>query len=147
MPMITVRFATPQPMPGLKPRVAEAVSRLSSRILHKDPRVTAVLAEEAAAEDWTCGGISLAEARKASFWLEIRVTDGTNTHAQKAAFVAAAFETMGELLGPLHEESYVHVHDVRGDAYGYGGRTQESRKTDAKPARKAAPESLGLSLL
>ena len=147
MPMITVRFATPQPTPRLKPAIAAAVSGLSSRVLRKDPQVTAVLVEQAAAEDWTCGGISLSEARKASFWLEIRITDGTNTHDEKAAFVAEAFATMGELLGPLHEESYVHVHEVRGDAYGYGGRTQESRKADRKPARKAAPESLGLSLL
>jgi 4-oxalocrotonate tautomerase len=34
---------------------------------------------------------------------------------------------MAQLLGPLHEESYVHVHDVRGDAYGFGGLTQERR--------------------
>lgn len=31
------------------------------------------------------------------------------------------------LLGPLHEVTYIHVHDVRAAAYGYGGRTQESR--------------------
>jgi 4-oxalocrotonate tautomerase len=34
---------------------------------------------------------------------------------------------MGELLGPLHQESYLHVHEVRGDAYGFGGLTQERR--------------------
>ena len=34
---------------------------------------------------------------------------------------------MGKILGPLHEESYVHVHDVRDDAYGYGGLTQGQR--------------------
>ena len=31
------------------------------------------------------------------------------------------------LLGDLHEESYIHVQDVRAAAYGYGGRTQEWR--------------------
>ena len=36
-------------------------------------------------------------------------------------------ERMEELLGPLHRESYVHVHDVRADAYGFGGLTQERR--------------------
>jgi 4-oxalocrotonate tautomerase len=34
---------------------------------------------------------------------------------------------MGKLLGPLHQESYVHVHDVRDDAYGFGGLTQGRR--------------------
>ena len=35
---------------------------------------------------------------------------------------------MSELLGPLHEASYVHVHDVPADAWGYGGRTQAHRR-------------------
>jgi hypothetical protein len=51
----------------------------------------------------------------------------TTVERSKAAFVAAAFQSMEKLLGPLHGESYVHVDDVRGDAYGYGGLTQERR--------------------
>ena len=37
------------------------------------------------------------------------------------------FKRMGELLGPLHNESYAHVDEVKGDAYGFGGLTQERR--------------------
>jgi 4-oxalocrotonate tautomerase len=40
---------------------------------------------------------------------------------------------MEKLLGPLHEESYVFVHAVDGDAYGYGGRTQNGRWAAAHP--------------
>ena len=53
--------------------------------------------------------------------------DGTNTREEKAAFVVASFSKMSELLGPVHPESYVHVNEVRGDAYGYGGLTQNER--------------------
>ena len=46
---------------------------------------------------------------------------------------------MRKLLGTLHEESYVHVHDVRDDAYGYGGVTQGQRYiTGNRPARVAS---------
>ena len=31
------------------------------------------------------------------------------------------------VLGPLHHETYLHVDEVRGDAYGFGGLTQERR--------------------
>jgi 4-oxalocrotonate tautomerase len=41
---------------------------------------------------------------------------------------------MGELLGPLHHESYLHVDEVRGDAYGFGGLTQERRYIAGKAA-------------
>ena len=127
MPLITVTFASPHRKIPAKAEIATAVSRLSSGVLHKDPKVTAIIVTSVPAEDWFCGGVSLAAAGRASFWLDIHITDGTNTKDEKAGFIAAAFETMGQLLGPLHEESYVHVHDVRDDAYGFGGVTQGQR--------------------
>jgi 4-oxalocrotonate tautomerase len=119
MPMITVRYATAQRKSGLTEMIAKAASRLSV--------LTAVTVEQIAPEDWFIGDKSLTRHGLASFWLDIRIVDGTNTREEKAAFVAATFAKMSELLGPLHNESYVHVNDVRGDAYGYGGLTQNER--------------------
>lgn len=127
MPLITVTVASPHKDVPVKASIAAEVSRLSSTILHKDPKVTAVIVTFVPPEDWFCGGRSLAEARLASFWLDIHVVDGSNTKDEKAAFIDAAFKSMKKLLGPLHEESYVHVHDVRDDAYGFGGLTQGRR--------------------
>ncbi|APO97675.1 MULTISPECIES: tautomerase family protein [Xanthomonas] len=62
-----------------------------------------------------------------SFSLEIIVTDETNTKAEKAEYLAEVFACFERLLGPVHPTSYVHVHDARASAYGYGGRTQEAR--------------------
>jgi len=141
MPLITVTYASPHKTPVSKPAIAAEVSRLSSTILGKDPKVTAVIITETDPADWFCGGRSLADQKLASFWLDIHITDGTNTKDEKAAFVAAAFKAMGKLLGPLHNESYVHVHDVRDDAYGFGGLTQERRyiaRVLAVPAVSAA---------
>ena len=127
MPLITVTVSTPHQKVLDKAAIAAEVSRLSTTILRKDPKVTAVVVSRVPSDDWFCGGKSLTEAWLASFWLDIHITDGTNTKDEKAAFIAAAYESMAQLLGPLHEESYVHVHDVRGDAYGFGGLTQERR--------------------
>lgn len=127
MPMITVRYAAVQRKAGLTDAIARAANKLSADILHKNPQITAVTVEEVAAENWFIGDRSLAQHGLASFWLDIRIVDGTNTRDEKAAFVAAAFAKMKELLGPLHGESYVHVNEVRGDAYGYGGITQNER--------------------
>ncbi len=68
----------------------------------------------------------------ASFWLDIVVVDGTNTKDEKAAYVAGVFAAMSALLGPLHPESYVLVREVKADAYGYGGLTQEQRYVERK---------------
>jgi len=48
-------------------------------------------------------------------------------------FGREAFAGMERLIGPLHEESYVLMHAVDGDAYGYGGRTQNGRLAVAHP--------------
>jgi 4-oxalocrotonate tautomerase len=127
MPIIQVKYSTPRSRPGLERAVADAASQLSAEFLRKDPKLTAVVAEEVAAERWVVGGRSLAEAGLASFFLDIKIVESTNTKDEKAAFIAATFRTMGELLGKLHEESYVYVHDVHGYAYGFGGLTQERR--------------------
>src|SRR5438445_1075064 len=142
MPLITVTYSSFRKAPSLKAEIASAVSDLTARILHKDPKVTAIIVKSVDASDWFAGGKSLAEQKLASFWLDVHVTDGTNTKDEKAAYIAAMFKRMGELLGPLHHESYLHVDEVKGDAYGFGGLSQERRyiagKLDVAPQRAAA---------
>jgi 4-oxalocrotonate tautomerase len=142
MPLITVSYSTSRQTPQLKSDVAATVSELTAEILHKDPQVTAIIVKSVDAADWFAGGKSLAEQKLASYWLDIHVSEGTNTKDEKAAYLAAMFARMGELLGPLHEETYLHVDEVRGDAYGFGGLTQERRyitgKLEVTPQRAAA---------
>lgn len=142
MPLITVTYSSSRHIPSLKAEIAAAVTELTASILRKDPKVTAIIVKSVDAADWFAGGKSLAEQNLASFWLDIHVSEGTNTKDEKAAYLAAMFKRMGELLGPLHNESYLHVDEVRGDAYGFGGLTQERRyiagKLDAAPQSAAA---------
>lgn len=133
MPMITVRYVTPQPRPQLRDEIAAFASQMGAERLGKDPGITAVLVEEADPKGWFIAGKRPTDAGLSAFWLDIKITAGTNVKAETAAFVQAAFEGMQALLGPLHEESYVLVHAVDGDAYGYGGRTQNGRWAEANP--------------
>jgi 4-oxalocrotonate tautomerase len=142
VPLISVTYSSSRHTPSLKADIAAAVTELTAKILHKDPKVTAIIVKSVDAADWFAGGNSLAEQKLASYWLDIHVSEGTNTKDEKAAYLAAMFNRMGELLGPLHTESYLHVDEVRGDAYGFGGLTQERRyiagKLDVAPHRAAA---------
>ena len=127
MPLITVSYTSSRRSPSLKADIASAVSKLTAEILHKDPKVTAIIVKSVDADDWFAGGKSLAEQKLASYWIDIHVTEGTNTKDEKAAYLAAMFKRMAEILGPLHPETYLHVDEVKGDAYGFGGLTQERR--------------------
>lgn len=126
MPIITIKLSAHR-SPDLSRQVAATVLELTSRILGKNPQVTAIAIDYVDPQDWIVGGRTLAEQGKSSFFLDIKVVDETNTKAQKAQYVQEVFDAFGRLLGELHAESYVHVHDVRPTAYGYGGRTQEWR--------------------
>jgi 4-oxalocrotonate tautomerase len=142
MPLISVTYSTQREAPSLKAGIAAAITELTAKILHKDPKVTAVIVKSVDAADWFAGGKSLAEQKLASYWIDTHVSEGTNTKDEKAAYLAAVFARMGELLGPLHEETYLHVDEVKGDAYGFGGLTQERRyiagKLEVAPRRAAA---------
>ena len=141
MPLITVTYSSQRQTPSLKADIAAAVTELTAKILHKDPKVTAIIVKPVDAADWFAGGRSLAEQQLASYWLDIHVSEGTNTKDEKAAYLEAMFTRMADLLGPLHHETYLHVDEVRADAYGFGGLTQERRYIAGKlevAARSAA---------
>ena len=107
--------------------IAATLSRLTAQLLHKAPELTSVAISHLDAAHWFVGGPSLQAQGKASFFLDILISDETNTAAEKAAYIAAVFAAMQESLGALHEVSYIHVHDARQAAWGYGGLTQQFR--------------------
>jgi 4-oxalocrotonate tautomerase len=126
MPILNLKVSAPRSA-SLSRTLSEGLVEATTRILRKNPDITAVAIDYVSPEDWIVGGKSLAEQKKASFWLDIKVVDGTNTKDEKALYLAEVFAFMGRVLGTLHEESYVLVHEVPADAYGFGGLTQEHR--------------------
>jgi 4-oxalocrotonate tautomerase len=137
--MITVRYVTPHPRPELRREIAALAARLAADCLGKDPGVTAVLVEAADPAGWFIAGEEPTASGLSAFWMDIKITAGTNVKAETTAFVGAAFTEMAALLGPLHEESYVLVQAVDGDAYGYGGRTQNGRWAEVNRSRLPQP--------
>lgn len=126
MPILNVKVGARR-SPELSARIAALLLELTTRILGKQPQLTSIAIEYVDPDDWIVGGRSLTEQRKSSFYFDIRITDETNTKVEKARYIRESFDGFAALLGDLHEESYIHVMDVRAAAYGYGGRTQEAR--------------------
>jgi len=113
--------------PQLAGRVARVAVDLTAKLLLKDPALTAVAVDFIDPQQWFIAGKSLAGSAVRSYHWMVSITDETNTKREKAAYLAAVHQAMGELLGGVAEHSYVHVADVRASAYGYGGLTQEHR--------------------
>lgn len=131
MPILNLKVSA-EPSAELSEAVASGLVEITARVLRKNPQITAVSIDYTPPEHWIVGGQSLAQQGKASFWLDIKVVDGTNTKDEKAEYLAEVFALMRRVLGNLHEESYALIHEVKADAYGYGGVTQEHRYVAGK---------------
>lgn len=141
MPSLDVTYAIPSGEAGArKVAVANLVLDLTERLLGKKRALTAVTLVEVPAADWFIGGRSAADLGQATYRVVARVTEGTNTKAEKARWIAAVHDGLVRLLGPTRPESYAVVEEVRADAWGWGGETQEHRAVAEALASKAETE-------
>lgn len=135
MPTLALKLSTATTADEAR-QLALTLTDLTVDLLHKRRELTAVSVETIAPGHWYIGGDGVGNLTAQTFQLTITVTEGTNSDDEKARFIAAVFGTMADFLGRLDPASYVVVQDVAGEAWGYGGRTQASRRTGT--AAKAA---------
>ncbi len=126
MPILNVKVSA-EKSPAMVRAIADMLLDLTVRLLGKKRELTAIAIDFIDPACWVVGGVPLSELNKSSFNFDIKITDEINSKDEKAAYIRAAFAGFAALLGDLHEESYIHVQDVRAAAYGYGGLTQEYR--------------------
>lgn len=126
MPYLHIQISGPED-DALARGVAEAGTELTARLLGKQPAHTSVVIDFIEPSRWFIAGQALSGAPRRSYHWMVSITDETNTKREKADYLAAVHQAMDELLGGAAEHSYAHVADLRGSAYGFGGRTQEHR--------------------
>jgi 4-oxalocrotonate tautomerase len=124
MPTLQLKLSPPQPAARVA-ALARRLTELSTDLLGKRKEVTAVVVDELMPGKWF---IASHRPEQVTALLEISVTQGTNTEAEKQAFIAAAFRELEQQLGPLEEASYVVVRELPAADWGYGGMTQAARR-------------------
>lgn len=127
MPTLVLKLA-PLPEPSRCQALASALTRITADTLGKRADVTAVLIEALPPTRWWVGGEPVV---RATAMLEINITAGTNTEAEKSRFIEAAFAELQRQCAPdaaLEPASYVIVHELPATDWGYGGQTQQARK-------------------
>lgn len=99
----------------------ELVVSSTKDILRKDERVTSVFIEKIS-DEWFIDKKSVL-----TFFLDIKITKGTNTKEDKQAYIKSIFEGMKKIEPNINSASYVIVSEVESDSWGYNGITQEQR--------------------
>lgn len=126
MPILTVKVSA-QKSESLALKINNILLELTSNILNKKRELTSIIIDYIEPDNWIIGGNTLIALEKNTFYLNITITDETNTKEEKSKYIEAVFKAFDDILGNLHEESYIYIQDARATAYGYGGLTQEHR--------------------
>jgi 4-oxalocrotonate tautomerase len=138
MPHLTVKLSLPAGSTlapdELSPRIASGLTDTTAQVLGKRPELTAVAIEWLEPSAWFIGGAPRSTpGARAAFFVEIKITANTNTKDDRARYLERVFALMDAVLGGASPESYVVIHDVAADSWGYGGKTQEARFIAGRP--------------
>lgn len=123
MPYLNLKISKKLPT-STQEFLAAELTRLMAEILHKEPTLTAITIEELEQSHWFING----ELQTIGAHLSINITQNTNTALQKAEMLTAAAQLLNETLGQLPSATYVIIHELPADTWGYDGLSQAARK-------------------
>lgn len=104
--------------------ILELVVSKTKQILKKDEKVTSVLFEKIPFSSWYIN-----KKNEITFFLDIKITKGSNTQEQKALYIKEIFEGFNALNIKVNEASYILIDEIPANSWGYNGITQEYRYT------------------
>ncbi|MEV7195160.1 tautomerase family protein [Streptomyces sp. NPDC093510] len=122
MPHIRATVTDPDLPPTVRGALAEGLTALAVSALGKSAERTIVHLDPVPADRYYVAGKPLPEGVRDAH-LEVSITAGTNSAAEKAAFITGAAAFLTELLGPLARGG-VALHELHPESYGYQGVTQ-----------------------
>jgi len=132
MPYLNVKLAMPESA-EIADKVVAVLMKHTTNILGKKPEVTSIQVDFVSPHLWFVNGSRMSEQNTVTFYLDIKITDGTNTKSEKAKYIKEIFADMEAIMGKITPASYIVIHDVRADAWGFQGHTQEYRFIQSQP--------------
>lgn len=125
MPFIRLTILAPSLRDDQIRALQEGTTRLMNSVLGKNRSLTSVLVEHAPPAGWSIGNEPVSVAAH----VHAMITAGANSASEKARFIEDEMALLKEVLGPeLRDETYVVLHEVAAESWGYGGLTQEARR-------------------
>jgi 4-oxalocrotonate tautomerase len=125
MPFVSLKIAGPELTPVQKRALQTGFTKLMAGPMRKLHDLTAVAIESIETSNWSTGARP-SEGRSA--YAEVKVTQGTNSPREMQQFIAEGHALLTATLGTLPEATYVVVHEIPAQAWGYAGKTQEARR-------------------
>ncbi len=126
MPYINIRLGAHLDASQQKQLYTKTTS-LMNTIMGKRPEVTVVHIQESEPHFWSTYGSSLGEQDPIGAYVDIKITEGSNTPEEKAVMIAETVKMLKENVGAIQEACYVVIDEIPANAWGYDGKTQAER--------------------
>jgi len=128
MPFIRVTALGSRLAPEQVSRLGSGITALMEGVLGKKPFLTSVLVEQPSNAGWFING----EPTWIAVQVDANISAGTNSAEEKADFIDKAMKLLRAVFGSaLSPVTYVIIHEIPAESWGYDGRTQESRRLAA----------------
>jgi 4-oxalocrotonate tautomerase len=125
MPFIRVTAVGPTLAAEQVSRLGSGITALMEGVLRKKGPVVSVLVEQPVTAGWFIGG----DPAQIAVHIDATVTAGTNSAEEKADFIDKAMKLLRAVIGAeLSPVTYIVIHEIPAQSWGYDGRTQESRR-------------------
>ena len=131
MPYLNVRIATNE-SPEIADKIVSTLMKHTTEVLGKKPEVTSIDINFVSPASWFVGGVAVGHKNEATFYLDVKITSGTNTKQEKAEYIKNVFSDIEYILGKIAAASYIVIHDLGADSWGFEGKTQEYRFIQAQ---------------
>jgi len=128
MPLLRLTIASAEFSMAQSEQLHAGLTGLMADVLHKQADLTVVAIDHVKPTRWARAGVAL----PGTGWsasLEVFITAGTNTAAERADFIAAAHQLISACgTKPADTPVYIVVNEVNPDSWGYDGITQLVRR-------------------
>ena len=126
MPYINIRLGT-NLNDEQRIQLFEQTTSLMNTVMRKRREVTVVHIQESESQQWSTNSIPITAKSPVGAYVDIKVTDGTNTVEEKAEMISQTVNMLKDVVGIIQEACYVVIDDLPADSWGYNGKTQAAR--------------------
>lgn len=102
-------------------------TELMAHVMKKQPKVTVVNIQELDPQLWAVNGTQLMPNDPVAAYVDIKVTEGTNSSEEKAEMLSRTTAMLMDVLGTLQEACYIVIDDLPANSWGYDGLSQGER--------------------
>ena len=126
MPYINIRIATSLNQAQRDQLYDKTTSQMNT-VMGKRREVTVVNIDESEPRYWATNAVTLTSEDPIGAFVDIKVTEGTNTREEKAEMISQIVKILRDVVGVVQEACYVVIDEIPANSWGYNGKTQAAR--------------------